>query len=94
MESGESREKLERVQTHKTYTFQGAKGWRQYRILMPGRGMYHDVKRRLPYYLSDITDAWTYRTFASTIRMFFVKYVFDQPLESLSHGSNKASSPP
>ncbi|KAF4544152.1 Hco3- transporter family protein [Lasiodiplodia theobromae] len=34
--------------------------------------MYHDVKRRLPYYWSDITDAWTYRTVASTIRMYFV----------------------
>ena len=35
--------------------------------------MYHDVKRRLPYYWSDITDAFTYRVFASTIRMYFVK---------------------
>lgn len=34
--------------------------------------MYHDVKRRLPYYWSDIKDAWTYRTFASTVRMYFV----------------------
>ena len=37
--------------------------------------MYHDVKRRLPYYPSDITDALTYRTVASIIRMYFVKYV-------------------
>ncbi|KAF2738700.1 anion exchange family protein [Polyplosphaeria fusca] len=70
--TGELGEKLEHVQRSKTYTFQGAKGWRRYRILMPGKGMYHDVKRRLPYYLSDITDAWTYRAFASTIRMYFV----------------------
>lgn len=35
--------------------------------------MYHDVRRRLPYYLSDITDAFTYRTIASTVRMYFVK---------------------
>lgn len=34
--------------------------------------MYHDVKRRLPYYWSDIRDALTYRAFASTIRMYFV----------------------
>jgi hypothetical protein len=37
--------------------------------------MYHDVRRRLPYCWSDITDSWTYRTIASTIRMYFVKYV-------------------
>ncbi|GME54975.1 putative hco3- transporter family protein [Neofusicoccum parvum] len=55
-----------------SYTFDGRKGWRRYRVLQPGRGMYHDVKRRLPYYWSDIADAWTYRTVASTIRMYFV----------------------
>ena len=37
--------------------------------------MYHDIKRRLPYYQSDITDAFTYRTFASTVRIYFVKSV-------------------
>lgn len=37
--------------------------------------MYHDVRRRLPYYWSDIADAFTYRTVASIIRMYFVKYV-------------------
>lgn len=58
-----------------TYTYEDAKGWRQWRILRPGRGMYHDVRRRLPYYWSDITDAFTYRTVASTIRMYFVKWV-------------------
>ncbi|KAL4905022.1 hypothetical protein BDW74DRAFT_168148 [Aspergillus multicolor] len=47
-------------------------GWRSFRALRPGRGMYHDVRRRLPYYWSDITDAFTYRTIASTIRMYFV----------------------
>lgn len=41
--------------------------------------MYHDVKRRLPYYPSDITDAFTYRTIASTIRMYFVKCVTTIP---------------
>ncbi|KAL6714803.1 hypothetical protein ACLMJK_007063 [Lecanora helva] len=47
------------------YDFDNERGWRAYRVLRPGRGMYHDVKRRLPYYPSDITDAWTYRTFAA-----------------------------
>jgi TRAP-type C4-dicarboxylate transport system permease small subunit len=31
-----------------------------------------DVKRRLPYYWSDITNAFTQRTIASMIRMYFV----------------------
>ncbi|EDU39676.1 anion exchange family protein [Pyrenophora tritici-repentis] len=64
--------RLERTVTHESYTFQGQRGWRKWRILQPGRGMYHDVKRRLPYYWSDITDAFTYRVFASTVRMYFV----------------------
>lgn len=55
------------------YTFDGTKGWRRFRILRPGRGIFHDVRRRLPYYWSDITDAFTYRIAASTIRMYFVK---------------------
>ena len=59
--------------TGQTYTFSGLYGWRSYRILRPGRGMYHDVRRRLPYYWSDITDALTYRTCASILRMYFVK---------------------
>lgn len=57
------------------YTWEGATGWRRYRMLRPGRGMYHDVKRRLPYYWSDIRDAFTYRAFAATVRMYFVKWV-------------------
>lgn len=55
------------------YGFQEARGWRRWRPLRPGWGMYHDVKRRLPYYYSDIRDAFTYRTIASTVRMYFVK---------------------
>lgn len=54
------------------YTFDGLHGWRSYRVLRPCRGMYHNVRRRLPFYWSDITDAWTYRTIASIIRMYFV----------------------
>ncbi|KAF2009183.1 HCO3 transporter family protein [Aaosphaeria arxii CBS 175.79] len=63
---------LRRVHTTKSYTFEGQRGWRRYRALRPGLGMWHDVKRRLPYYWSDLVDAWTYRTFASTVRMYFV----------------------
>ncbi|OJJ62108.1 hypothetical protein ASPSYDRAFT_76052 [Aspergillus sydowii CBS 593.65] len=55
-----------------TYTYAGRHGWKRFRVLNPGRGMYHDVRRRLPYYWSDIADALTYRTIASTIRMYFV----------------------
>ncbi|KAE8849884.1 hypothetical protein PTNB73_01108 [Pyrenophora teres f. teres] len=66
------KERLARTVTHESYTFQGQRGWCKWRILQPGRGMYHDVKRRLPYYWSDITDAFTYRVFASTVRMYFV----------------------
>jgi hypothetical protein len=64
---------LDRIKTTESYTFQGQRGWRQWRILRPGRGMYHDVKRRAPFYWSDIRDAFTYRAFASTVRMYFVK---------------------
>ncbi|KAK8116894.1 Hco3- transporter family protein [Apiospora kogelbergensis] len=58
--------------TGKSYTYENLRGWRQYRMLRPCRGMYHDVRRRLPYYWSDVADAFTYRTVASTIRMYFV----------------------
>ncbi|XHG00972.1 hypothetical protein AWENTII_004380 [Aspergillus wentii] len=44
-------------------------GWKHPRI---GRGMFHDVRRRLPYYWSDIKDAWSYRTIACTIRIYFI----------------------
>ncbi|CAP73087.1 uncharacterized protein PODANS_2_5000, partial [Podospora anserina S mat+] len=36
-----------------------------------GRGMYLDIKRRLPYYWSDWTDAWDYRVVPATVYMFF-----------------------
>ncbi|RAL07352.1 anion exchange family protein [Aspergillus homomorphus CBS 101889] len=55
-----------------SYTYDERLGWRRFRALNPFRGMYHDVRRRLPYYWSDIRDALTYRTFASAIRMYFV----------------------
>lgn len=31
-----------------------------------GRGMYKDVRARLPYYVSDWTDAWNYRVVPAT----------------------------
>ncbi|KAF2451450.1 hypothetical protein P171DRAFT_459489 [Karstenula rhodostoma CBS 690.94] len=55
-----------------SYTFEKQQGWRRWHILRPGRGMYYDIRRRLPYYWSDITDVWIYRIFASTVRMYFV----------------------
>ncbi|KFX93058.1 hypothetical protein V490_05022 [Pseudogymnoascus sp. VKM F-3557] len=54
------------------YGFDDVKGWRKFRVLRPFRGITHDICRRLPYYWSDITDAFTYRTAASTVRMYFV----------------------
>ncbi|KAK4152170.1 boron transporter 1 [Chaetomidium leptoderma] len=69
---GDRLEPLGRQETKASYTYTGLRGWRRWRALRPGRGMYHDVMRRLPYYWSDISDAWTYRTVASTIRMYFV----------------------
>ncbi|GKZ69531.1 boron transporter 4 [Aspergillus niger] len=55
-----------------TYSYDNRTGWRRFRMLNPCRGMYHDVRRRLPYYWSDIRDALTYRTIASTIRIYFI----------------------
>lgn len=42
------------------------------RLSRPGRGMYHDIRRRAPYYWSDFTDGLAYRVFAGTIRIYFV----------------------
>ncbi len=64
---------LEREKTNITYSYEGARGWKSVRYLRPFGGMYHDVRRRLPYYWSDIRDAWDYRTVPSIVRMYFVK---------------------
>lgn len=61
------------LKARREYIFDGEKGWRRCRILRSGRGIYYDIRRRLPYYRSDITDAFTYCIIASTIRMYFVK---------------------
>lgn len=54
------------------YTWDDQIGWRAWRPLRPFRGMYHDVRRRIPYYWSDVVDGFNYRTFAGAIRIFFV----------------------
>ncbi|KIW08388.1 uncharacterized protein PV09_01301 [Verruconis gallopava] len=54
------------------YTWDDRSGWRANRNFVPFRGMVHDVRRRLPYYWSDIRDGFNYRTFAATVRMYFV----------------------
>lgn len=65
--------KSRRKRRSRAYTYEGVTGWKRIRWLRLGRGMFYDVKRRLPYYWSDIRDALTYRTAASTVRMYFVK---------------------
>ncbi|KAF4994755.1 hypothetical protein FGRMN_5569 [Fusarium graminum] len=35
------------------------------------RGMVNDIRRRVPYYISDWTDAWDYRVVPATIYMYF-----------------------
>lgn len=75
------------LEREKTYTYDGLQGWKSVRIFRLGRGMYHDVRRRLPYYRSDITDAFTYRTVASIVRMYFVKSVLPCPYAHPNHNS-------
>ncbi len=54
------------------YGYDSARGWRRFRPLRPGWGMYNDVRRRLPYYWTDIVDGLNYRVFAGTVRIYFV----------------------
>ncbi|KAK2935752.1 Bicarbonate transporter, C-terminal [Fusarium oxysporum f. sp. vasinfectum] len=35
------------------------------------RGMVSDIRRRIPYYVSDWTDAWDYRVVPATVYMYF-----------------------
>lgn len=37
------------------------------------RGMTNDIRRRLPYYVSDWVDAWDYRVVPATVYMYFAK---------------------
>lgn len=71
--SDSARKSLREDEFYSGYTWNGFTGWKRFRLLRPGRGIYYDIRRRLPYYLSDITDGFSYRTFASCIRMYFVK---------------------
>lgn len=70
---------LTREKTAASYSYENVSGWKGVRFLRIGRGMYHDVRRRLPFYWSDISDALTYRTVASAVRMYFVKCVSPLP---------------
>ncbi|KIV83487.1 hypothetical protein PV11_05508 [Exophiala sideris] len=38
----------------------------------PGRGIYHDLRRRLPWYCTDFKDGFAYRVFAGTVRIYFI----------------------
>ncbi|OJJ52256.1 hypothetical protein ASPSYDRAFT_62941 [Aspergillus sydowii CBS 593.65] len=48
------------------------KSTRQWWSVRLFRGMIRDVRRRLPYFLSDWTDAWDYRVLPATVYMYFV----------------------
>lgn len=39
----------------------------------PGVGIYNDVRRRLPYYVGDWTDAVNYRVVPAITYMYFAK---------------------
>lgn len=41
--------------------------------LRPFRGIWRDIRARGPYYVSDWTDAWTYRVVPATLLMFCAK---------------------
>lgn len=76
------------------YTWDGLTGWKSYRMLRPFRGMYWDVRRRFPYYWSDIKDGFNYRTFAATVRMYFVKSATPHPYYFANTTANNSQPPP
>ena len=39
-----------------------------------GAGIVQDIRARMPWYLSDWTDAWNYRVVPATTLIFFAKY--------------------
>lgn len=57
----------------------------------PGQGIYKDVRGRLPYYLSDWTDAWNYRVIPATVYMYFCNLLpaiaFAQDMFDNTHNS-------
>lgn len=58
--------------SHDPYRWDNLTGWRSYRILRPCRGIYHDIKRRAPFYWSDWVDGLNYTTMVATVRITFV----------------------
>lgn len=54
----------------RTPTRQSAQEWYRTHLF---RGMLLDIRRRLPYYGSDWTDAWDYRVVPATVYMYFAK---------------------
>lgn len=58
--------------SHDPYRWDNLTGWRSYRILRPCRGIYHDIKRRAPFYWSDWLDGLNYATIVATVRITFV----------------------
>lgn len=44
-------------------------------IYYPGAGIIRDVKKRAPYYLSDWTSGFNYRTLAGTLRIYFLNLI-------------------
>lgn len=39
-----------------------------------GAGIFQDIRARVPWYLSDWTNAWNYRVVPATTLIFFAKY--------------------
>lgn len=78
MDSRRNREELEGTDlmhslSHQTTSSSRRKPPRWWRIYW-FRGMWRDVKRRAPYYGSDLWDAWDYRVVPATVYMYFAKY--------------------
>jgi boron transporter len=72
-------EEVEPISRQNTHTSSRSKRrepkWWKVRLF---KGMVEDVKRRAPYYLSDWTDAWTYRSCPAVVYMYFAKYVVNR----------------
>ncbi|TIB81902.1 hypothetical protein E3Q22_00632 [Wallemia mellicola] len=49
----------------------GGYSMKNWKAFTPFLGMYRDVSNRIPYYISDWTDAWNYRVIPSTLLIFF-----------------------
>ncbi|KAI6014546.1 hypothetical protein PISMIDRAFT_27040 [Pisolithus microcarpus 441] len=52
-------------------TLRGAMRTIRSRLAFVGAGVFHDVKARLPWYLSDWSDAWNYRVVPAVALIFF-----------------------